>query len=651
MAALAALKSVKIRPKQLSKKFWKLLESTGNHFQYRSEYFTGPGLPCPMPHVRELEHTQQPQTVLAEILRSKSYLTSRNKRPDSRTKGTNDEIAPKIQHSNKLCLICRQKMSEYNGLRLKCILVCLSSWNLPRLTHHVGAECYRRERSCGRSTVAEAKVRKHAYEVVDEEEHPLKRVRAVSTNSQDMISSRSQMSDGFAVAVHNSSSSVEPKGSQSDFTPVARFSIPPTPPRTPPQQTAFSLPNLSEFDAGLSRLRTESSPEQSRAPLHRPPLGTSQESERIPPLLPLANTGAYYVPFTWGLLGDGRALSKPPLPPPQLRALAVTSDPSLGEMFAEAARAAGRQFYPPPQGEIIKMAVPSSTTPAAAAPSGELKNNWPPQPRVVSRDRHVPIAYTNAGPPRDPGEAQTFSRPRNKAVWRRVFPPTASPLTTTAVPDGEILHPGAGNCGRPEAALGHSIKQSRYNEYSNRSPPNTKIAPEFRPVNQALSATLVSPVTPAQHGSPTEPRFVTFTGSVPKQKHSAQSPSNPTQVNNQEAPRAVGGPQQTTKPPNPFSRPLHCAWSRQNPLPDYHTINTTIAGLASSAQQRGGGQTVEWSSSSLKADKGKGKLIEVEVPPKVLGVPAPSLFHASFEESIRRSAKGAMELVNIHRTN
>jgi hypothetical protein len=61
--------------------------------------------------------------VLAEILRFKSYAASRNKRPDSRIQGANYEITPKIQISRKLYLVCRQEVSEYDGLRLKCILI------------------------------------------------------------------------------------------------------------------------------------------------------------------------------------------------------------------------------------------------------------------------------------------------------------------------------------------------------------------------------------------------------------------------------------------------------------------------------------------------------------------------------------------------
>lgn len=122
-AALAALKSVKILPKQLSK-FWEIVGSTGNHWSYRLEYLKGPGLPCPTPHVRELENTPQPQIVLAEILRFKPYLASMGERPMLRIPIATDQVIPKFQTLDMLCLICRQRRSEYDGLRLKCILTC-----------------------------------------------------------------------------------------------------------------------------------------------------------------------------------------------------------------------------------------------------------------------------------------------------------------------------------------------------------------------------------------------------------------------------------------------------------------------------------------------------------------------------------------------
>jgi hypothetical protein len=56
---------------------------------------------------------------------------------------------------------------------------------------------------------------------------------------------------------------------------------------------------------------------------------------------------------------------------------------------------------------------------------------------------------------------------------------------------------------------------------------------------------------------------------------------------------------------------------------------------------------VEGSSSSVRVDKGKGKLIEV--PPEVLEVHSSSPSGESFEETIRRTAMTVMGLVNIHR--
>jgi hypothetical protein len=461
-AALAALRSVNIRPKQLSE-FWELIESTGNHQSYRLKYLTGPGLPCPTPHVRELEHTQYPREVLAEILRFKSYIASRDERPNTRIKIATDQVIPqKFETSNILCLVCRQRLSKYSGLRLKCILIHFESWKLPKLTYRVGAECYRRGRTCGRPTVAEAKVRKHAYEAVDEKNHPAKRIRAIPANSQDVISSKSQMVDGIALAAHSSSSFVKAYGLRLDLTLLSQFSIPPTPPRTPQQQRAFSLPHLGEFEEGVSRLgpgwQFEYPP-----PLgpgwsfeHPPPLDPSQGFEWTPPLLPLANMEAYGGPLTRESVENGGNLGRPSLPPPRARVLA-TSNPSLGAMFAEAARAAGRRFYPaaegeavatvvasgtklaaaapseepqnnlPPkpqavraagrwlnpaaEGEAITTIVPSGTHPAVAAPSEERQNDWQPKPQVARSDRH------------DPG--------RNKAGLWHVFPPPAPQLTTT----------------------------------------------------------------------------------------------------------------------------------------------------------------------------------------------------------------------------
>jgi hypothetical protein len=94
--------------------------SIGNHWAYRIEYLTGPGLPCPTPHVRELEHTQQPQAVLAEILGFKSYIASRNGRPCIGIRNAENQELPKFQNFSGSCLVCRQAKSEYDGLRLKC---------------------------------------------------------------------------------------------------------------------------------------------------------------------------------------------------------------------------------------------------------------------------------------------------------------------------------------------------------------------------------------------------------------------------------------------------------------------------------------------------------------------------------------------------
>lgn len=120
-AALAALKSVKICPKQLSE-FWELVGSTGNHWAYRIEYRKGPGLPCPTSHVRELK--RQPQAALAQILKFKSYLALRDRSSSLGVENAEEQVLAGFQTSDRTCLICRQERSEYNGLRLKCIYVC-----------------------------------------------------------------------------------------------------------------------------------------------------------------------------------------------------------------------------------------------------------------------------------------------------------------------------------------------------------------------------------------------------------------------------------------------------------------------------------------------------------------------------------------------
>ena len=210
-------------------------------------------------------------------------------------------------------------------------------------------------------------------------------------------------------------------------------------------------------------------------------------------------------------------------------------------------------------------------------------------------------------------------------------------MTNTTAPDGETLQPGVVHCERPEAALGHSIKQSQCVEHSNRWPPNTQMASGFTPVNPPLSASLLRPVATAQHHSPTKPRFTTFTG------------SDPAHGGYQQDSRTTGGLQGPAKPPNPFSGRHHRAWPCPDPLPYYHhhTLNAAMAGHASPAQQPGEGQAVEGHSPSLTVGKGKGKL--VKVPPQAMEVHGPSRFdEASFEESIRSCAKVAMEGVNIH---
>jgi len=123
-AAIAGLESVNMLPKQLSK-YSKLTRTTENHHAYRNTYIKGPGLPCPTPHVRELEHTTRPDVVLAQVLRFRSYIASRRERQYYRIIGVSDEIEAK-RHSfkaNKICLVCRVGDSEYDGLRLKCILI------------------------------------------------------------------------------------------------------------------------------------------------------------------------------------------------------------------------------------------------------------------------------------------------------------------------------------------------------------------------------------------------------------------------------------------------------------------------------------------------------------------------------------------------
>jgi hypothetical protein len=488
------------------------------------------------------------------------------------------------------------------------------------LTRQVGAECYRRERTCRHPSIVEPKVRKHKSKALDDEERPGKRIRVASTNSQDVITSSPQICDGIAPAVDNSSSFVRPQGSRLDVNSVAQYEIPPTPPTTPLQQTAFSLPGISEFDAGLSQLRTRRLHEQSEAQLHSPPLGLSQGSEWTLSLPSTANKEAYYLPFTGGSLGDGRAPGKPSLPEPQVKPKTATSDPSLGEMFAEAARAAGRQFYPPPQGEEIKPVEPSRGTPLTSAPKKELQNNWPPEPRVVSRDRHIPVAFTRAVPPTEPGEAQSFPSRRNEAGWWRDVGPSAPQSTTSIVPDSEISQPGTLQHECPESALSSFVKPIQCPEHKVHPPPDIDMINNFTLVNKVYSASPVSPVATAQHFGPTESSIITVTGSVLGQKQ--------------------------RKPPNPFSGRLHRAWLLQNPLPDCHTINTSRPFIEPSIEQSSGAQAAEASSSSLSRNKGKGN--PVESLPGVLGVRRASPMSESFEESIRRSAKTAMELVNIH---
>jgi hypothetical protein len=498
--------------------------------------------------------------------------------------------------------------------------------------------------------MADLKVRKYEFGALEDEGRPTKRLQVTSTHWQDVVMPNSQMVDGIGPVVDSASSSAEPQGSRFDFNPMAQISIPLTPPRTPPQQTAFSLPHIIEFEEGLARLQTERSREQSKAQQCAPPLDPYQGPKEPPPPPTPANTGAYYVPFTGESLGDGRAIGTPSLPLPKVQSRTVTSDPKLGEMFAEAAQAAGRQFYPPPpQDEAIKAIARSCGNPVGETPSRELQNNWPPYSRVVTGGRHVPFTFIEGSPPRDPGEASNFSRPQNKPVWWRIFRPPEPQLTTTkTVPDVEILQPGAVHCERPKAVLGHSIKQSQCTEHINCSPSNSEMVSGFKPVNQAFSTSSFSPAVAAQHIKPTGSRFITFAELVLSKKHPAQSSLNPTQGSNEGAAMAGASVYGITKPPNPFSSPPHRVWLHQNQLPNYHhhSINTAMAGLASSAQQFGGRQVVEDSSSSVNADKRKGRLIEV--PPQVLGGHRASLLDTSFEESIRRSAKTAMELINIH---
>jgi hypothetical protein len=104
--------------------------------------------------------------------------------------------------------------------------------------------------------------------------------------------------------------------------------------------------------------------------------------------------GAYYVPFTGESLGGGGDLDRPSLPLPQIRARSATSDPNLGEMFADATRAAGRRFYPPPEAGTVTAVEPSYINPISGAQT-EQQNNWPSEPQVARR--HVSVG--------------------NKAVW------------------------------------------------------------------------------------------------------------------------------------------------------------------------------------------------------------------------------------------
>jgi hypothetical protein len=394
--------------------------------------------------------------------------------------------------------------------------------------------------------VAEAKVRKHAYEAIDEKNHPAKRIRAIPANSQDVMSSKSQMVDGIALAAHSSSSSVVAHGLRLDLALLSQFSIPPTPPRTPQQQRAFSLPHLAEFEEGVSRLGP-GWPFEYPPPLgpgwsfEQPsPLDPSQGSEWTPPLLPLANMEVYGEPFAGESVENGGNLGRPSLPPPRARALA-TSNPSLGAMFAEAARAAGRPFYPPAEGEATTTVVPSGTNTAAAAPSEEPQNDWSPKPQAA------------------------------RAAGRRFYPPAEGEVVTTVVPSGANL----------AAATPSEERQIDW-------PPKPQMVRSDRR-------------DPGRN--------------KPVWWHVFPPPA----------------PQLTTTMANTTA----------------HTLSTAVAERTSSAQQSGEGQAVEGTlSSSLKADKGKGKLLEN--PSKVLGVRSSSLSDDEpFEESIRRCAKVAMEGVNI----
>jgi hypothetical protein len=105
-------------------------------------------------------------------------------------------------------------------------------------------------------------------------------------------------------------------------------------------------------------------------------------------------------------------------------------------------------------------------------------------------------------------------------------------------------------------------------------------------------------------------------------------------------------PQETVKPPNPFSGRLDLAWLLQNPVPHSHTLNTVALGLEPPIEEMGRAQAAEASSSLFIHDNGKGEL--VESLPEIRWMLSLTPVSDSFEESTRNIAKTAMELVNIH---
>ncbi len=469
------------------------------------------------------------------------------------------------------------------------------------MTYNAGSECYRCERTRRCLSVADHKVQKHHHGPPDDDQSPVKRIRVASTNLQDVASSSSEMTMAVMPAVDNSSSIIIPTVSQLGINAVAQYSTPPTPPRTPTEQTAFSLPPINEFDAGLSRLRTRMNHEESKKQLSASPYNPFRGSQWKFTPSTATKIGSRCLLLTEEFVGNGNGLSRHPLPLPQVEPRTATSDPSLGEMFAEAAQAAGRQFYPSFQGGATKTAMPSPGNPTATA---------------ASREVH-------------PEEGGNLSHTRNEAGLSHVFGPPAPQSTTATVPDEQSLGPGLFQREHRDAASSYYIEPGQHVRCHNRPPPDMEMATGFKPVNQVYRASPGNVMTAGQHFSPTQSRLSDFGEPAPTWKHPASSLSDRIQDKCQQNLRTGESLQATAKPLNPFSGRLHRSWLRENPLPQRHAMTAAISTPEPSAEGSSGVQAAEPSSSSRRG-KGKGKL--VELPLEILEVRIASPTNGSFEE-------------------